>query len=84
MEFVSKSRRDWRRDYIEKRREYSKVGVIEYWVINRFQREMTVFYLGEGKRREKVVGEKETYRTKLLPGFELPLAKLLSVADWWK
>ncbi|MGP0062235.1 MAG: Uma2 family endonuclease [Isosphaeraceae bacterium] len=30
-EFVSGSRRDWRRDYEEKRREYREAGVVEYW-----------------------------------------------------
>jgi hypothetical protein len=30
-----------------------------------------------------VVKAEETYRTPLLPGFELPLARLLKVADDW-
>jgi Uma2 family endonuclease len=81
IEFVSKERRDRRRDYQEKRREYLAAGVIEYWVIDRFQRIMTVFRKG---RPEQVVAEKEVYRTDLLPGFELPLARLLELADQWR
>jgi len=30
-----------------------------------------------------MVREHETYKTLLLPGFELPLAPLLAVADRW-
>jgi hypothetical protein len=30
-----------------------------------------------------VVREKDVYRTPLLPGFELPLAQLLALADDW-
>lgn len=81
VELVSRRRRDRRRDYDEKRREYLALGVVEYWVIDRFERTMTVF------RREAaplVVREGETYRTDLLPGFELPLAQLLERADRWR
>jgi len=81
VEFVSKRRRDRRRDYEEKRREYLALGVVEYWVIDRFQRTMSVFRQGAAPR---VVREEETYRTDLLPGFELPLALLLERADRWR
>ncbi len=82
-EFVSSSRRDRRRDYEEKRREYSEAGVGEYWVIDRFRRLMTVYRNGPEGPAEVVVGEHETYETPLLPGFQLPLARLLAVADRW-
>ena len=36
-----------------------------------------------GEPPEVVVKAEETYRTPLLPGFELPLARLLKVADDW-
>jgi Uma2 family endonuclease len=83
IEFVSKRRRDRVRDYEEKKREYPAVGVLEYWIIDRFERTMTVTKkLAEGTS-EIVVKEGETYRTPLLPDFELPLARLLKVADDW-
>jgi Uma2 family endonuclease len=77
VEFVSDSARSRRRDYRDKRLEYQQAGVREYWVIDRFRRCLTVF------RGEDVivVPEGETYRTDLLPGFELPLARLLQMAD---
>ena len=84
-EFVSRRHRDRVRDYEEKRREYRAVGVREYWIIDRFQRIMTVFrgQPGPGEPAEQVVKENEVYRTPLLVGFELPLAQLLKVADDW-
>jgi Uma2 family endonuclease len=78
VEFVSWGKRNRYRDYVERRREYAELGIGEYWLIDRFQRIMTVFRLKGPKR---VVKEHETYRTPLLPGFELPLARLLAVAD---
>jgi Uma2 family endonuclease len=78
IEFVSNSQRDRKRDFIEKREEYAAAGVREYWIIARFRRSMTVFC---GTETEHIVAEGETYKTKLLPGFELQLSRLLEIAD---
>ncbi len=84
IEFVSGGQRNWRRDYVVKRREYLAAGVIEYWIIDRFARTMTVIRASAEGIAERVLAESETYRTDLLPGFELPLARLLARADRWK
>jgi len=42
---------------------------------------MTVVRGGPDPVTELVIPEQETYTTPLLPGFELPLAQLLAVAD---
>jgi Uma2 family endonuclease len=78
IEFTSDSSRDRRRDYEAKRDEYAAAGVQEYWVIDRFRRTLTVF---RGAASKHVVTEGETYRTPLMPGFELPLDKILERAD---
>jgi Uma2 family endonuclease len=83
VEFVSKRMRDRVRDYRENRREYQELGVSEYWAIDRFARTTTVFKNIPGGPPEVIVKAEETYRTSLLPGFELPLARLLKVADDW-
>lgn len=83
VEFVSKGKRNWRRDYVEKKREYLEVGVKEYWIIDRFQRTMTVVLNAPGGPTETIVTESENYTTLLLPGFELPLARLFALADQW-
>jgi Uma2 family endonuclease len=87
VEFVSRARRDRNRDYEEKRREYMDAGVKGYWIIDRFRRTMSVFRrdpVVTGSDVAATIKEMETYRTDLLPGFELPLARLLAVADKWR
>ena len=83
IEFVSKRRRDRVRDYEEKRREYPAVGVQEYWIIDRFQRTMTVVRNSDSEPVELIIKENDVYTTPLLPGFELPLSRLLKLADDW-
>jgi Uma2 family endonuclease len=81
VEFVSAGKRSRRRDYLEKRREYLAAGVAEYWIIDRFRRVLTVY---RARRPQVVIQENEIYRSQLLPGFELPLAQILTVADQWQ
>jgi Uma2 family endonuclease len=83
VEFVSRRQRDRARDYEEKRRDYLSLGVQEYWIIDRFQRIMTVVRKSPSEPAELIVQEKDVYSSPLLPGFELPLARLLKVADDW-
>ena len=86
-EFVSADRRDRQRDYEQKRIEYLALGIQEYWVIDRFHRRLTVFRPGreQGSFLEiQVFEDSPTYQSSLLPGFHLPLARLLAVADRWK
>jgi Uma2 family endonuclease len=83
VEFVSAGKRNRLRDYVYKKRDYMAVGVKEYWIIDRFQRTLTVISKVGGKIIEKAIPESRSYRTPLLPGFELPLAQLLAMADRW-
>lgn len=83
VEFVSRARRDAERDYVEKLREYLAAGVREYWIIDRFQRMMTVHRNGPEGVVTQTIRESESYQTALLPGFQLPLARLLATADRW-
>jgi Uma2 family endonuclease len=81
VEFVSAGKRDRILDYGEKRFGYLEIGVREYWVIDRFQRALTL-WIKEGKKiNKRAFREHQTYTTDLLPGFELPVGKLLTVAD---
>src|SRR5260370_29653752 len=83
-EFVSKGKRNWRRDYIEKRNEYLAIKVQEYWVFDRFDRTLTVFFRQWKAIKKRMIKETETYATALLPGFKLALADLLALADDWQ
>ena len=82
-EFVSAGKRNLVRDYEAKRDEYLAGGVQEYWVIDRFQRTLTVFTRQGRKTRKRVFKQDQVYSTDLLPGFELPLARLFALANRW-
>jgi Uma2 family endonuclease len=81
VEFPSRRRRDRRRDYELKREEYLGAGAREYWVIDRFQRTMTVFRRAPEGVAERVLKENDSYRTDLLPGFELALSLVFEHVD---
>jgi Uma2 family endonuclease len=83
-EFVSSKRRDALRDYESKRDEYLAAGVEEYWIIDRFRRVMIVYRKGPTGPTFDVVTEAQNYETALLPGFVLPLSRLLAKADCWE
>jgi Uma2 family endonuclease len=81
-EFVSRGKRAFLRDYEEKRDEYLAIGVKEYWVIDRFRSQMTVYFAPPASAADRVVARSEKiYTTPLLPGFELPLDRLLTLAE---
>lgn len=81
IEFVSKGRTNRERDYLTKRREYAELGIREYWIIDRFEREMTVIRNEQQTQTEISVDESSIYQTPLLPGFELAIARLFAEAD---
>jgi len=81
IEFVSAGKRNRRRDYIDKLQEYREAGIKEYWIIDRFQRTLTVIHYRGRKPTRQVFQEGQTYESSLLPGFEVPLARLLAAAD---
>ena len=83
VEFVSAAKSDAARDYDLKRAEYLAAGVSEYWIIDRFRRVMTVHDRTPEGPRTRTVGESDSYQTERLPGFALPLARLLTLADRW-
>jgi Uma2 family endonuclease len=84
VEFPSSRPADQRRDYEEKRIEYRDYGVREYWIIDRFRRTMTIFFWRGRRWTKRTIAAGEVYQTPLLPGFELPLAKLLAVSDAYR
>jgi len=81
VEFVSPGKAAYMRDYEDKRDEYLALGCKEYWIIDRFRRTMTVF---QKNLSSLTLTEAETFTTELLPGFELPIKKLLAAADKFK
>ena len=74
---------DRRRDYVEKKSVYMALGISEYWIIDRFRRTLTVVRNLGSEVEEEVITEKGHYKLALLPGFSLPLKKMLAIADAW-
>ncbi|MGZ3385676.1 MAG: Uma2 family endonuclease, partial [Isosphaeraceae bacterium] len=83
VELVSKGKINRERDYVAKRVEYREIGVKEYWIIDRFSKTMTVCRLAADRDQELVIAADQTYATTLLPGYELPLRRLLELAERW-
>ena len=81
VEWVSAGKRSRERDYIHKKRDYARSGIKEYWIIDRFRRTLTVVAYTGKTAKEHVVAENELYESSLLPGLQLPLARLLEAAD---
>lgn len=61
------------RDYVEKREEYLRFGVREYWIVDAARQEMLALRRVGGRWAERVVRPGESYETKLLPGFVFDL-----------
>jgi Uma2 family endonuclease len=83
VEFVSHGKVSQERDYVAKRAEYREIGVREYWIIDRFRRTLTVFTFSGESDQKRVIPENQNYTTPLRTGFELPLGRLLKLADRW-
>jgi hypothetical protein len=60
----------------------SVTGLVPLYIIPRWGSLTVVRNLDPGYE-EEVISEKGTYKPSLLPGFKLPLKKLLAVADGW-
>src|SRR4051812_25038269 len=78
VEVISKGSR--RRDDVEKRDEYLRVGVLEYWVIDPKKREMRVHSRAGDTWRITTVRANAVHRPHLLPGLEVRPADLIGPA----
>ncbi len=72
------------RDYVEKREEYLALAVKEYWIFDA-EKEEVLILRRRGKQRvaqwtAKTIRPPETYRTRLLPGFELDCDAVFAAA----
>jgi Uma2 family endonuclease len=76
-EIVSPDRKSRERDYVKKRHEYHRLGVLEYVVIDRRQHRMTVYTPGPRGYRKRVLRPGDVYTSPLLPGLAIPLAGVL-------
>ncbi len=75
VEIISKGSR--RRDLIEKRAEYLRFGVREYWILDPKQRVLIALVRAGDVWDEVVVPEGGTFRSTVLPGLEARTSELL-------
>jgi Uma2 family endonuclease len=76
-EVVSPGRESHHRDYVKKRRDYRRLGIREYVVINRPARSVTVFTAGPRGYRRRILRPGDVYESPLLPGLTIPLAEVI-------
>jgi Uma2 family endonuclease len=69
------------RDYQMRCAEFLRIGVKEYWIIDRIEETLTVSFRNSNRRR--IIHEDQDYETPLLPGFQLPLNRLFAHAAEW-
>ena len=76
-ETVSGGGEDRKRDYVDKRAEYLRIGVQEYVIIDRFEHRLTVLRRRRGRFTESELGRGDVYTSPLLPGLKIPLKGII-------
>ncbi len=79
IEVVSPGSQD--RDYVEKRDEYFRFGVREYWIVDADRREVLILRRSAGEWKARVLEPADVYRTRVLPGFEFACEPVFQAAD---
>ncbi|HEY4313376.1 MAG TPA: Uma2 family endonuclease [Pirellulales bacterium] len=69
------------RDYVEKREEYLKFGIQEYWIVDGERRVLIVLVRQGDQWEERRIHPPEKYASISLPGFELDCAAVFAAAD---
>ena len=74
------SRRGEHRDYVEKREEYLRFGVREYWIFDPIRRVLLVQKRAGDAWEDRDLRDHEVYATDLLPGLEVAVGAILGPA----
>lgn len=81
IEVVSEGAEARKRDYEDKRSDYAKSGISEYWIVDPDDRIITVLSLDGGQYSEHGKFEcGQTASSKLLPRFSIEVTELMSIA----
>ena len=82
MEVVSEGAEARRRDYKDKRRDYARAGVAEYWIVDPDDRKIIVFVLDDGSYQthgEFAIGDTATGL--LIPNLKVDVAAIMKLGD---
>ena len=66
------------RDYRDKRKDYWRAGIREYWIIDPDARSVTVLTRGEKRWDKTVFTPDQEARSQVLPGFAVAVSRLLA------
>jgi Uma2 family endonuclease len=80
VEVLSRGSDNERRDRVAKLGLYSQRGVLEYWIVDRFARQVEVYRRAPnvGLQPSAILRDEDSLTSPILPGFELPLARLFA------
>lgn len=82
MEVVSPSKEDRQRDLVEKRADYARAGIPEYWIVDPESRTITVLVHTAGDYREAAIHrEGEFAKSFLLSGFSVDVSACFAAGD---
>ena len=81
IEVVSPGAAARRRDYETKRAEYLAYGLREYWIVDRFDRTVTVLTRAGDSWTERVFAGDDSASGLVLPGFAARLPELWEAAE---
>lgn len=76
-EIVSPDRESRERDYVLKRKEYQRLDVLEYAIIDRMRGRVTIYTAGPRGYGKRVLHTGGIYASWLLPGLAIPLDGIL-------
>ena len=82
MEVVSEGTEARRRDYEDKRKDYARAGVSEYWIVDPDDRKIIVLVLQNGTYEthgEFVIGDKASGL--LIPDLQVNVAEIMKLGD---
>ena len=81
MEIVSEGREARDRDYVAKRQEYLAYGLLEYWIVDPFERKVTVLTRRGDLWHEQIFSGDQSAEGLVLPGFSVRLPDLWAAAE---
>jgi Uma2 family endonuclease len=85
VEVVSPGKAARDRDYVAKREDYLNFGILEYWIVDRFERKVTVLVREEGEAGPSWIDHEyrdgQVIVSPLLPGFGMPVEALWADVD---
>jgi Uma2 family endonuclease len=76
VEVVSRGVEAHERDHVTKPQEYLEYGLREYWIVDPFERRVTVLVRDGDAWAERVVAGDQSAESAVLPGFVVPVAEL--------